>query len=39
MGAGIRIPLIGNARLMLDYAYADFGIFDSVQHFTLGLQF
>lgn len=39
MGGGIHLPLMDNVKLMLDYAYADFGIFNSVQHFTLGIQF
>ncbi len=38
-GAGIYLPLVGGATLKLDYAYADFGIFNSVQHFTVGIAF
>jgi len=38
-GGGVYLPIFGNVKLMLDYAYADFGLFNSVQHFTIGLKF
>lgn len=38
-GAGIDFKIANNIRLLIDYAYADFGVFDYVQHFTLGLKF
>ena len=39
VGGGIYVTLMNETKLMLDYAYADFGVFGSIQHFTLGLQF
>ncbi len=39
LGGGMRISLVENVKLTVDYAYAEFGIFTSVQHFTIGLQF
>jgi hypothetical protein len=39
MGGGIYLPLVDHVKLMLDYAYADFGVFNNVQHFTIGIQF
>ena len=39
LGAGVRIPMASHFSMMIDYAYADFGIFSYVQHFTLGFQF
>lgn len=39
VGGGIHVPLAGQATLLIDYAYADFGVFNYVQHFTVGLQF
>jgi len=38
-GGGVYLPIFGNMKLMLDYAYADFGVFNYVQHFTIGLKF
>ena len=38
-GAGLAYSLIGNIKLKLDYAYADFGVLDKVQRFSLGLEF
>lgn len=38
-GGGLRLPFSARASLLLDFAYADFGIFNSVQHFTVGIQF
>lgn len=39
LGAGVKIHLVDSFNLMIDYAYADFGVFSYVQHFTLGFQF
>jgi len=38
-GAGVNFQVAENVHLLIDYAYADFGVFDNVQHFTLGLKF
>ena len=39
LGAGLRIGISGETDLTLNYAYADFGVFKAVQHFSLGIQF
>lgn len=39
LGAGLNINVGNSLELLLDYAYADFGIFNSVQHFTVGFRF
>lgn len=39
LGAGFNIPVSHTMHLMVDYAYADFGVFSYVQHFTLGFKF
>ena len=39
LGGGMVLDLGGRIRIMLDYAYADFGVFDNVQHYTLGIEF
>lgn len=38
-GAGFSYRMIGNIRVHMDYAYADFGILNSVQRFSLGILF
>ncbi len=38
-GAGFVLPFTSTINMKIDYAYADFGIFDYVQQFTLGLSF
>ncbi len=38
-GAGVNFKVADNIHLLIDYAYADFGVFDNVQHFTLGFKF
>ncbi len=38
-GAGLAYDLMGQMKLKLDYAYADFGILENVQRFSLGLEF
>lgn len=39
LGAGFAYRMLGNIRVHLDYAYADFGILNTVQRFSLGLLF
>lgn len=39
LGAGIRTPVSGGVHMVLDYAYADFGVFDFIQQFSLGFTF
>lgn len=39
LGAGLAYALVGNFKLKIDYAYADFGILDNVQRFSLALEF
>jgi hypothetical protein len=39
LGAGTRINIANKTELIIDYAYADFGIFNSVQHFSIGIKF
>jgi opacity protein-like surface antigen len=39
LGGGLAYKLVGNIRLKVDYAYADFGILDDVQRFSLALEF
>jgi predicted porin len=38
LGAGIHYP-VGGVRLMLDYAYHDFGVLKDVQKFSIGIGF
>jgi long-subunit fatty acid transport protein len=39
IGAGTRIKITDNTELSIDYAYGDFGVFNSVQHFSFGIKF
>ena len=39
LGGGLAYKLYSNIRLKIDYAYADFGILDQVQRFSLALEF
>lgn len=39
LGGGLKVGIGGRAKITIDYAYADFGIFNFVQHFTVGFQF
>jgi hypothetical protein len=39
LGAGTRITIADKTEITIDYAYADFGVFSSVQHFSLGIKF
>jgi len=39
LGGGLAYNLSGAINLKIDYAYADFGILDNVQRFTLAVEF
>jgi hypothetical protein len=39
MGAGFKTNISGASEIILDYAYADFGVFDYIQQFSLGFTF
>ncbi|MBN1154877.1 PorV/PorQ family protein [candidate division KSB1 bacterium] len=39
VGGGLAYNLSGAINFKIDYAYADFGILDNVQRFTLGIEF
>ncbi|HQU73234.1 MAG TPA: PorV/PorQ family protein [Calditrichia bacterium] len=39
LGAGLNYPFLGNLMMHLDYAYADFGMLESIQKFSLGFDF
>lgn len=39
LGAGLAYSLVGNFRLKIDYAFADFGLLENVQRFSLALEF
>lgn len=39
LGAGLNYTIISGIRLIVDYAYKDFGLLNNVQMFTLGLNF
>jgi hypothetical protein len=39
LGAGVNIGIGGETDLTVNYAYADFGVFNAVQHFSLGIKF
>ncbi len=39
LGGGLGYSIAGFVRLKIDYAYADFGVLDTVQRFTLALEF
>jgi hypothetical protein len=39
LGAGILYPLMENILLRFDFAYADFGLFDNVYKYTVGIDF
>ncbi|UCE07556.1 MAG: PorV/PorQ family protein [bacterium] len=38
-GGGLAYTITGNIRFKIDYAYADFGILDQVQRFSISLEF
>ncbi|RLD16621.1 hypothetical protein DRI50_01385 [candidate division KSB1 bacterium] len=39
LGAGLNYRLMSTVVLKIDYAYADFGVLENVQRFSLGLRF
>jgi len=39
LGAGIKYKMFGQSNIKLDYAYADFGLLEYVNRFTLRLDF
>ena len=39
IGAGTHMTIADKTELTIDYAYADFGIFNAVQHFSFGIKF
>jgi len=39
LGGGLRTPIYGNTDLLLDYAWVDFGRFDSVHRFSASIAF
>ncbi len=39
LGAGLNYPVLGNLMLHIDFAYADFGLLEKVQKFSLGIDF
>jgi hypothetical protein len=40
LGGGIHYRLWGGSTLVkIDYAYADFGLLDKVQRFSIGIKF
>lgn len=39
LGAGLNYPLLGNLMIHIDYAYADFGILENIQKFSIGIDF
>jgi len=38
-GAGLNFPVVGNVMLHFDFAYADFGLLENVQKYSLGIDF
>jgi hypothetical protein len=39
IGAGLNVALLGNFRISIDYAYADFGRLQNAQRFSVNLRF
>ncbi|MFZ0389084.1 MAG: PorV/PorQ family protein [Calditrichia bacterium] len=39
LGAGLNYPVLGNIMLHFDFAYADFGLLENVQKYTIGIDF
>jgi opacity protein-like surface antigen len=39
LGAGLYYPVVGNILFRFDFAYVDFGLFDNVYKYTLGIDF
>lgn len=38
-GVGLRLPMLGEHKVNLDYAFTDFGVFDNTHRFTLRMEF
>ncbi|MBN2201860.1 hypothetical protein JW777_07910, partial [bacterium] len=38
-GGGVQYRMFGASSLMLDYAWADFGVLKEIQKFSIGLTF
>lgn len=39
LGAGLNYPILGNIMIHIDFAYADFGLLENVQKYTIGIDF
>ena len=39
LGAGLNYPLMGNVMLHIDFAYLDFGLLESIQKYSVGIEF
>lgn len=39
LGTGLRYAITNRMKIKFDYAYADFGLLDNTQRFTLGFEF
>lgn len=39
LGAGLHYKMFGSGEILVDYAYADFGLLDYVQRFSFSLRF
>lgn len=38
-GAGVYYPIVGNVMFKFDFAYVDFGLFDNVYKYSVGIDF
>lgn len=39
LGAGLNYPIVGNVMFRFDFAYADFGLLENVQKYSIGIDF
>lgn len=39
LGGGVNYPVLGNIMIHIDFAYADFGLLENVQKYTVGIDF
>ncbi len=39
LGMGLNYPILGNIMLHFDFAYADFGLLENVQKYSIGIDF
>ena len=39
LGCGLRMPISGTVSWKVDYAFADYGLFESIQMFAVGMNF